>query len=85
MNTLQNIYGEFAPRKGISERYSLESIAKRHGLTVEEYKSEIDAQIKVRHDMVELEMKNGLTYEQAYAHVLRCLYINGFSGPTFKD
>jgi len=74
---------EFEPRINISERYSLENIAKQHGMNTIEFKKEIDKQMKLEQDMINDQIK-GLSYEQAQCHVMRCLYIDGFSGPTFK-
>ena len=76
---------EFAPRKSLSERYSLENMAKQRELSVQAFKVEIDKQLKVRQDMIDEQISKGLTQEQAETHVMRCLYIAGFSGPTFKD
>lgn len=75
----------FEPRKFISERYSLENVAKQRGMSVEEFKIEIDKQLKIKQDMINEQLLKGLTQEQAETHVLRCLYIDGFSGPTFRD
>ena len=75
----------FAPRKFISERYSLENMAKQRGMSVEEFKIEIDKQLKMKQDMIDEQLSKGLTQEQAETHVMRCLYIAGFSGPTFRD
>ena len=75
----------FEPRKSISERYSLESIAKQRGMTIDDYKLEIDKQLKMKHNIIDKQLSKGWTQEQAETHALRCLYIDGFSGPTFKD
>lgn len=75
---------EFEPRINISERYSLENIAKQHGMNTIEFKKEIDKQMKLEQDMINEQTLKGLSYEQAQCHVMRCLYIDGFSGPTFK-
>ena len=37
----------FEPFKSISERYSLENMAKDRGMSVEEFKIEIDKQFKI--------------------------------------
>ena len=76
---------EFVPRKSIAKRYSLENIAKERGLTVEEFKLEIDNQLKMKQEMIDEQIKKGLTPEQVKTHVMRRLYIPGFSGPTFRD
>ena len=46
--------------------------------------TEIDKQMKLEQDMINEQTLKGLSYEQAQCHVMRCLYIDGFSGPTFK-
>jgi hypothetical protein len=75
----------FEPRKSISERYSLENMAKQRGMSVEDFKIEIDKQLKIKQDMINEQLLKGLTQEQAETHALRCLYIDGFYGLTFKD
>lgn len=75
----------FEPFKSISERYSLENMAKDRGMSVEEFKIEIDKQFKITEDMINEQLLKGMTQEQAETHTLMCLYIDGFSGPTFKD
>ena len=75
----------FKPRKSITERYSLENMAKRQGQSVEEFKLEIDKQLKMKQDIIDKQLLKGWTQEQSESHVLRCLYIAGFSGATFKD
>jgi uncharacterized protein YycO len=75
----------FEPRKSISERYSLENMAKQRGVAVEEFKVEIDKQLKMKQDIIDKQLLKGWTQEQSETHALRCLYIDGFSGPTFKD
>jgi hypothetical protein len=75
----------FEPRKSITERYSLENMAKQRGLTVGEFKIEIDKQLKMKQDIIDEQLSKGWTQEQAETHAMRCLYINGFSGQTFKD
>jgi len=76
---------EFAPRKSLTERYSLENMAKQRGLSVEAFKAEVDKELKMKQDMIDEQLSKGLTQEQAETHVMRCLYIPGFSWPTFKD
>lgn len=75
----------FEPRKSISERYSLENMAKQRGMSVKAFKIEIDKKLKMKQDMIDEQLSKGLTQEQAESHVMRCLYIAGFSGPTFRD
>jgi len=70
----------FEPRKSISERYSLENMAKQRDMSVE-----IDKQLKMKQDIIDRQLSKGWTQEQSETHALRCLYIDGFSGPTFKD
>lgn len=75
----------FEPRKSISERYSLKSMAKQRGMTIDDYKLEIDKQLKMKQDIIDKQLSKGWTQEQAETHALRCLYIDGFSEPTFRD
>lgn len=75
----------FEPVKGIKERYSVENMAKQRGLTVEEYKEEISNHIQMRQEIIDKQLLKGWTQEQAETHALRCMYIDGFSGPTFKN
>ena len=75
----------FEPRKSISERYSLENMAKQRGLTIDDYKLQIDKQLKMKQDIIDKQLSKGWTQEQAETHAMRCLYVDGFSGPTFKD
>ena len=67
------------------ERYSLENIAKEKGLSVEEFKIEIDKQLKIKQDIIDKKLSEGWTQDQAETHASMCLYIDEFSGPTFKD
>lgn len=76
---------EFKPKRNISESYSLEYLAKSRGLTVEELKKEIDAEIQLRERMIQERLDKGYTYEEARNETLRCMYIPGFYGPTFRD
>jgi hypothetical protein len=39
----------------------------------------------MKQDIIDKQLLKGWTQEQAETHALRCLYIDGFSGPTFKD
>ena len=82
---LLNMENTFEPRKSISERYSLENMAKERGLSVEGFKLEIDKQLKMKQDIIDKQLSKGWTLEQSETHAMRCLYIDGFSGPTFKD
>ena len=43
----------FKPRKSISERYSLENMAKQRDMSVEEFKIEIDKQLKMKQDIID--------------------------------
>lgn len=76
---------EFQPNLGIAERYSIENLANEQGLTVEEFKLRIDSNIKYKNELINYFINKGMNQEQAEAHALRCFYIYGFSGPTFKD
>jgi len=76
---------EFKPRKSITLRYSLENIAKQRGLTIDEYNLEIDKKNKMKQDIIDKQISKGWTQEQSENHACRCLYISGFSGPTFKN
>jgi hypothetical protein len=82
---LKNMENTFKPRKSISERYSLENMAKQRGMSVEEFEVEIHKQLKMKQDIIDKQLSKGWTQEQAETHALRCLYIDEFSGPTFKD
>lgn len=75
----------FERKKPISERYNLESLAKQRGISVDEYLLEMDKLLKMKQEIIDKQLLNGLTQEQAETHALRCLYIDGFSGSTFKD
>lgn len=76
---------EFAPRIGLAERYSLEYQAKKLGVTVDELKIQVQQEIQIKEDEVKRWLDKGCTPEQAETMAMRCLYIPGFSGPTFKD
>jgi hypothetical protein len=56
---------EFSPRKSIAERYSLENMAKQRGMSVEEFKIEIDKQLKMKQDIIDKQLLKGWTQEQA--------------------
>jgi uncharacterized protein YycO len=60
-------------------------MAKERGMSVEEFKVEIDKQLKIKQDIIDKQLSKGWTQEQSETHALRCLYIDGFSGPTFRD
>lgn len=47
----------FKPKKSLVERYSLESMAKQRGLSIDEFKIEIDKELKIRQDMVDMQIK----------------------------
>lgn len=74
----------FEPRKSISERYSLENMAKQRGITIEDFKLEIDKQLKMKQNIIDEQLSKGWTQDQAETHAMRCLYIDGFSGQIFK-
>lgn len=76
---------EFAPRISLSERYSIEYMAKAEGLSIEEFKDRINEKIKIKNDLIKNYLNKGCTQEQAETMALRILYLPGFSGPTFKD
>jgi hypothetical protein len=76
---------EMSPRKSLAERYSIEASAKKCGLTVEDFKIKIKKEIEMKQQMIDERLAKGYTQEQALNETLRCLYISGFSGPTFKD
>ena len=59
-------------------------MAKHRGMTIDDYKLQIDKQLKMKHDIIDKQLSKGWTQEQAETHAMRCLYIDGFSGPTFK-
>jgi len=82
---MKNMKNTVEPRKAISERYSLKSMAKQRRMTIDDYKLEIDKQLKMKQDIIDNCLSKSWTQEQAETHALRCLYIDGFSGPTFRD
>lgn len=60
-------------------------MSKQAGMTVDEFKIKIANELKLKQDMIDKQISKGMSFEQAETHVLRCLYIAGFSGPTFRD
>lgn len=76
---------EFTPKLNLAERYSIESMAKIEGLSIEEFTSRINEEIKIKNNLIKKYIDKGYTQEQAETTAFRILYIPGFSGPTFKD
>jgi hypothetical protein len=76
---------EFAPRRSLAERYSIESMAKSRGLSVKEFKIRIKEELKIKDDLIQKYLDEGYTQEQAETTALRILYIPSFGGGTFKD
>jgi hypothetical protein len=76
---------EFKPRIGLRERYSIENMANRRGLTVEEFKDELGKEREMLQALIDKRLAKGYTQEQAETEAYRCMYIPGFSGPTFTD
>ena len=76
---------EFAPRRKVSERYSVEGIAKSRGISVEEFKKQVDEENRIKNDLIQKYLDKGYAQEQAETTAMRIMYIPGFSGPTFKD
>jgi hypothetical protein len=74
-----------APHKSIMSRYSLKAMAESKGLTEEQFKNYLEKEIQLKQKMIDDRLAKGYTLEQATNETLRCLYIPGFSGPTFKD
>jgi hypothetical protein len=70
---------EFSPKRNIADRYSIESMAKSQGLSVEEFKIRIKEELKIKNDLIQKYLDKGYTQE------LRILYIPSFGGGTFKD
>lgn len=66
---------DFTPRRGIMERYRLDPERRHEAKVIEKEEQKIIAEC----------LAKGWTQEQAETHALRCLYISGFSGPTFTD
>jgi hypothetical protein len=76
---------EFAPKRGLAERYSIENMAKSRGLPVEEFKDSILEEHEIKNDLIQKYLAKGYTREQAETTALRILYIPDFGGGTFKD
>jgi hypothetical protein len=76
---------EFAPKRNLAERYSIESMAESKGLSVEEFKASILKEHKMKNDLIQKYLDKGYTQEQAETTALRLLYIPCFGGGTFKD
>jgi len=76
---------EFAPKRSLAERYSIESMAKSRGLSVEEFKASILEEHEIKNDLIQKYLAKGYTREQAETTALRILYIPDFGGGTFKD
>ena len=76
---------EFAPKRNLAERYSIESMAESRGLSVEEFKASILEEHKIKNDLIQKYLDKGYTQEQAETTALRILYIPSFGGGTFKD
>ena len=75
----------FAPKQSLAKRYSLESMASSRNLTIDEFKIQIEKEIKIRQQMIDDRLAKGYTYEQAENETMRCLYITWFCVATFKD
>jgi len=69
---------EFAPKRGLAERYSIESLAKSRGLSVEEFKASILEEREIKNGLIQKHLAKGYTQEQAETTALRILYIPGF-------
>ena len=76
---------EFAPKRGLAERYSIESMSKSRGLSVEEFKASILKEHNIKNELIQEHIDKGYTQEQAEATALMILYIPGFSARKFKD
>ncbi len=76
---------EFSPKRSIADRYSIESMAKSQGLSVEEFQTSIKEEFKIKNDLIQKYLDKGYTQEQAETTALRILYIPSFGGATFKD
>jgi len=74
---------EFKPIP-ISGRYSLAAIAENYGMTIEELKGEVERLRIIKRDLTNKQLDKGWTQEQAETYAMRCMYISGFSGPTFS-
>ena len=69
---------EFAPKKGILERYSSQSLTNKD-------RHKLDELSRTKKELVQKYLNEGYTQEQAENTVMRIMYMPGFSGPTFKD
>ena len=76
---------EFKPVKGIKERYSIEALAKDKGLTVDEFKEEIERFEEYKNKVLEKYKNKGMNDEQANRMTMLEIYIPGFTGPTFRN
>lgn len=66
------------PKMGIMTRYSTKT-------ATEEKRRELE-EIKIKKDrLIRSFLEKGYTQEQAETEALQCLYISGYSGPTFTD
>ena len=68
---------EFEPRKGLAERYS------KNSFSTEQIENAKNA-IKLKDELIQKYLDKGYTQEQAETTSMRIMYIEGFSGPTFK-
>lgn len=68
---------EFEPRKGLAERYS------KNSFSTEQIENAKNA-IKLKYELIQKYLDKGYTQEQAETASMRIMYIEGFSGPTFK-
>jgi len=75
----------FSPRIGMTERYSIEYMAKSAGISIEEFKARVDEELKIKDDLIKKYLDKGYTQEQAETTALRIMYTPGFSGQTFRD
>jgi predicted DNA-binding WGR domain protein len=76
---------DFTPRKSMVERYNLKGMAESRGLTIKEFKAEVEKEKQLLQKLIDERLVKGYTEEQARNEALRCLYIPGFSGLTFRD
>jgi hypothetical protein len=76
---------EFSPKRSMADRFSIESMAKSRGLSVEEFETSIKEELKIKKDLIQKYLDKGYTQEQAETTALRILYIPSFGGGTFKD
>ena len=68
---------EFEPIKRLSERYS------KNSFSPEEIENAKNA-IKLKDELIQKYLDKGYTQEQAETTSMRIMYIEGFSGHTFK-